>query len=176
MITTYPVIEEVLLAYRSVLGNDYHKYRNHVYRVFLNCLLLDANGDHAEKYAYAAAFHDIGIWTNQTIDYLEPSISQACSYLAAKEKNELIADITLMIYWHHKVKPYKGISETIVENFRRADWIDVSLGLLHFKTDKKEISKNRTAFPNLGFHWFLIKKIFSNFFRNPLHPLPMFRK
>lgn len=176
MITTNPVIEEVLLAYRSVLGNHYHKYRNHVYRVFLNCLLLDTDGNHTEKYAYAAAFHDIGIWTNQTIDYLEPSISQACSYLAAKEKNELIADITLMIYWHHKVKPYKGISETIVENFRRADWIDVSLGLLHFKTDKKEIAKNRRTFPNLGFHWFLIKKLVSNFFRNPLHPLPMFRR
>lgn len=35
----------------------------------------------AEKYAIAAVFHDIGIWTNHTLDYLDPSAGQAKAYL-----------------------------------------------------------------------------------------------
>jgi len=158
------------------MGYDFERYRNHVCRVFTNCLLIDSAKINVEKYAIAAVFHDIGIWTNHTFDYLDPSAEQAKAYLEKPGRQEWIEEITLMIYWHHKVTKYHGKHEELVESFRKADWIDVSLGLLSFGYDKQKINDTRKSLPNLGFHIFLIKGTVGNFFRHPLNPLPMFRK
>ncbi|MEI9947265.1 MAG: HD domain-containing protein [Chitinophagaceae bacterium] len=159
------IIEDILPRFKPAMGPDYDKYRNHVYRVFLNCLLIDSGENNEEKYAIAAVFHDIGIWTNHTFDYLDPSIEQAKIYLTQTNKTGWLDEISLMIYWHHKISKYKGTHGEIVENFRKADWIDVSLGWLTFKLDKQKIKETRRRFPNAGFHMFLIKqtiKIYSN--------------
>jgi len=71
------LVDDLLKPFETVIGKDYKRYRNHVYRVFRNCLLIDEQAINQEKYAIAAVFHDIGIWTNHTIDYLDPSIQQA---------------------------------------------------------------------------------------------------
>ena len=168
-------IEELLDRFKPVMADDYKKYKHHVYRVFLNCLLIDNDKNNEDKYAIAAVFHDIGIWTDHTIDYLEPSIEQLKTYLLQSGKYEWTEELSLMIYWHHKTKTYKGKFETTVESFRKADWIDVSLGTITYGIDRKKIKANRKLLPNEGFHWFLIKKIFKNFFRHPLKPLPMFK-
>jgi len=55
------IIESLLQNYKQVIGADYEKYRNYVYRVFLNCILIDTVKSNEEKYAIAAVFHDIGI-------------------------------------------------------------------------------------------------------------------
>jgi hypothetical protein len=170
------IIEDIMPKFKPVLGTDYDKYKNHVYRVFLNCLLIDGEKDNEEKYALAALFHDIGIWTNDTFDYLDPSIEQAKIYLTETNKTAWIDEICLMIYWHHKINKYQGAHEGIVETFRKADWIDVSLALLTFKFDKKKINETRRRFPNLGFHIFLIKETIKNLFKHPLNPLPIFKK
>ncbi|MFT3678821.1 MAG: HD domain-containing protein [Ferruginibacter sp.] len=170
------IIEDLLTGFRPVLGTDYNKYRNHVYRVFLNCILIDRLEANAEKYAIAAVFHDIGIWTDQTFDYLQPSIRQAEIYLTRINKAAWLDEISLMINWHHKISKYKGMHTETVENFRKADWIDVSLGLLSFDLDRKSINETRKKFPNAGFHLFLIKETVKNFFRHPLNPLPIFKK
>ncbi|QHV97756.1 HD domain-containing protein [Spirosoma endbachense] len=169
-------IDDILQKFKPIIGEDYEKYRNHVYRVFLNCLLIDNKKENEEKYAIATVFHDIGIWTNHTIDYLDPSVEQAKIYLAKMDKKDWINEISLMIYWHHKTTKYQGEFTETVENFRKADWIDVSLGLLTFGYDKQKIEANRKQLPNLGFHAFLIRATTKNFFRHPLNPLPMFRK
>lgn len=151
-------------------------YRNHVYRVYLNCLMIDPLNENRPKYAIAAVFHDIGIWTDQTFDYLAPSILQAKQYLAEIDKQEWFEEISLMIDWHHKISKYKGKNEALVENFRKADWIDVSLGLKTYGFDKSKIKQNLKSIPNLGFHWFLLKQSFRNLLKSPLNPLPMFKK
>jgi hypothetical protein len=169
-------IDDLLVKFKSLIGEDYGKYRNHVYRIFLNCLLIDSKKDNEEKYAIAAVFHDIGIWTNHNFDYLDPSIEQAKIYLLETGKQNWIDEITRMIYWHHKITKYHGDHEIITENFRKADWIDVSLGLLNFGVDKQRIKENKKALPNLGFHIFLVKGIIKDFLNHPLNPLPMFKK
>ncbi len=58
---------------------------------------------------------------------------------------------------------------------RKADWIDISLGLLTFG-QKENFSVARRKFPNLGFHLFLIKQTSKRFLKHPLSPLPMLRK
>ena len=170
------IIESLLQKFRSVIGPDYDKYKNHVYRVFLNCLLLDNEKNNEEKYAIAAVFHDIGIWTDHPINYLAPSIEQVRLYLTRAGKQEWTEDITNMINWHHKTTSYKGNHSLTVEIFRKADWVDVSLGVLSFGLDGKKLKANRRDFPNHGFHLFLIKQITKNFFRHPLNPFPMFKK
>ena len=169
------LIDEVLEKYRQVILDDYERYRNHVYRVFSNCLLLDPDVANHEKYAIAAAFHDIGIWTNQTFDYLQPSEHQAIVYLTALGRTEWIEEITSMIHWHHKFTSFQGKYQKTVESFRKSDWIDVSLGLITFGHEQN-FSVARRKFPNLGFHLFLIKQTSKRFFKHPLSPLPMLRK
>jgi hypothetical protein len=169
------LIDEVLEKYKAVILDDYERYRNHVYRVFTNCLLLDSDVTNHEKYAIAAALHDVGIWTNQTFDYLQPSEQQAILYLTEIGKTDWIEEITSMIHWHHKFTSFLGKHQKTVETFRKADWIDISLGLLTFG-QKENISVARRKFPNLGFHLFLIKQTSKRFFKHPLSPLPMLRK
>src|SRR6218665_2637999 len=171
----YPLIENLLQKFQSSIGSDYDRYRNHVYRVFLNCLLLDTDKNNDDKYAISAVFHDIGIWTNHTFDYLAPSIEQAKMYLAETNKQDSFEEIKLMIDNHHKISAYKHKYAKTVETFRQADWIDVSFGLLTFAADKQSIKINKHKFPTLGFHRFLIKATTKNFFKHPTNPLPMFK-
>lgn len=176
MESSHPIIEELLLRYQAALGNDFDKYRNHVYRVFFACLLMDADKGNQRKYAIAAVFHDIGIWTDHTFDYLYPSIEQVKAYLSETGNQNWTGEIAAMIYWHHKLSSYKGEHENTVEVFRKADWIDVSLGMLVFNVDKKAVRKIRRQFPNGGFHLFLVKKSLKNLLEHPLNPLPVFKK
>ena len=169
------VIEEVLEKYRHAILDDYDRYRNHIYRVFSNCLLLDSDVTNHQKYAIASAFHDIGIWTNHTFDYLQPSEHQAILYLTNIGKTEWVEEITSMIHWHHKFTSFQGKYQDSVNTFRKADWIDISLGLISFG-QKENIIAAKRKFPTLGFHLFLIKQTLKRFIKHPLSPLPMLRK
>jgi len=170
------IIEKVLEENSNFLKSDFAKYKNHVYRVYHLCLMIDRPTENADKYAIAAVFHDLGIWTNKTFDYLKPSINQASEYLNKIGKPEWKNEITCMIDMHHKLSRYSGQNEKTVETFRRADWIDVTRGIVNFKIDGKEIRELQMKFPTLGFHGFLLKQSLKNFLRHPLNPLPMFKK
>ena len=168
-------IEAILLENKDSLGKHFEMYKNHVYRVFHLCQKLDENPANIEKYAIAAAFHDIGIWTASTFDYLDPSIALASAYLAKNNNGESTEEISLMIDLHHKRSKYKGPYSS-VETFRRADWIDVTRGRMQFKLSKETITEVSKTFPNIGFHKFLVLQTLKQFFKSPLNPLPMFRK
>lgn len=175
MKTQDAIIEAVFDKYKHLIGKDFDRYKNHAYRVFLNCLLYDDTTANRQKYAIAAAFHDIGIWTAHTFDYLNPSVAAAESYLIESGKQEWLTEIAMMIQFHHKIKAYQGQYQQTVECFRKADWTDVSLGLLAFGQDGKKASQIRKTFPNCGFHLFLLRQAVANFLKHPLRPLPMFR-
>ncbi len=173
---TSVLIDQILSEYRSSLKEDFDKYRNHVYRVYKLCLLLDTNLEHRDRYAVAAVFHDLGIWVNNTFDYLEPSIMLANQWLVRENKANWSDEISLMIDMHHKVTRYSGSFETTVEVFRRADWVDLSFGMLSFGIAHAQLQLLMQVFPTRGFHRFLVRKTCRNFIRHPFKPLPMFRK
>lgn len=77
-----PVLDQILDTHAAELGVDFLAYRNHTYRVVNLCVAF-CSGDLAqlEKIATATAFHDMGIWTAGTFDYLQPSVSLSCDYL-----------------------------------------------------------------------------------------------
>ena len=171
-----PVIEQIIRKYKQRIGMDYYRYKNHVYRVYRNCLLIDNDKVNDEKYSIASVFHDIGIWTDNTFDYLDPSVREATLYLIEIKREDLTEEVTLMIQWHHKISSYKGKYETTVENFRKADWIDVTFGYISFGLDKQKIQEIRKKLPDIGFHAFLLRESLKNFIKHPLDPLPVFKR
>jgi hypothetical protein len=172
---SFGAVTQLLAPFAPVIGAYLEKYQNHVCRVVANCLAIDNSEKNRNKYIIAGVFHDIGIWTNQTIDYLAPSANIATRYLLDSTQEMLIPEIIAMIHWHHKTTSYNGEYSNTVNTFRKADWIDVSFGLLSFDSDPKVGRMYRKQFPNRGFHMFLLKQLARNFFRHPLSPLPMFR-
>jgi hypothetical protein len=174
LLTSIPIIEGVLDQYAPALGHDFIAYRNHVHRVVNLCVAVTPGSrDNLEKIAVAAVFHDLGIWTDHTWDYIAPSISLAREYLAAHSRADWIPEIEAMIVDHHKVTPSHANPQSLVESFRRADWIDVSCGLRRFGLPRTFISAVATTWPSAGFHRRLVQLTIDRFWKHPLTPLPM---
>ena len=176
MVERHPHIEDILKRHRSDLNLDYDKYRHHVYRVFNFSLLLceDENRDKdIDALAVAAAFHDIGIWTVGTMDYIGPSVALAKEYIKEKQLKVPAKKVEQIIANHHKVTSYKD--DAIVEAFRKADLIDLSLGIISHGISGKEISEIYDLFPGEWFHTFILGEIVKSAFRNPLNPLPILK-
>ncbi|UPT67471.1 MAG: hypothetical protein M0D57_01960 [Sphingobacteriales bacterium JAD_PAG50586_3] len=166
-------IDSVLSSHASVMGADMEKYRNHVYRVF-NFSLYFNKGEDADLLAIAAAFHDIGIWTDKTFDYLDPSIKLAVEYVNARPELYLSPEkLAQVIELHHKITRVK--LNTTAEHFRRGDIADLTFGLIRFGMPKALYKEAKAVFPIKGFHWKLVKLTLRQLTINPLKPLPMFR-
>jgi len=176
LITSLPTVEEVLEDHASELGHDLVGYRNHVYRIVNLCFAIVGNGPvELEKIAVAGVFHDLGIWTNNTFDYIAPSVAAAREHLAARGMADWIPEIEAMIADHDKVTPSRANPQSLVESFRRADWIDVSLGLRRFGLPRTFIAAVDATWPNAGFHRRLVQLTIDRFWKHPLTPLPMFK-
>src|SRR4029077_18895282 len=102
LLTCIPTVDDVLNDYATALGEDFSGYRNHVYRVVNLCVAI-AGPSELEKIAVAAVFHDLGIWTKGTFDYIAPSIALSHDYTAAHGRQDWTAEIEAMIANHHKI-------------------------------------------------------------------------
>jgi len=170
-------IETILQEYQTIIDRDYQGYLNHCKRVAACCLILsqDSREDTIRKIAIAVAFHDIGIWTSKTIDYLEPSVKVMLSYLTLHRLLDWQIEITLMITEHHKLTRTKCSEYPLVEYFRQADYADFSLGLLRSNISRSEFKKLTSQYPNSGFHKTLVCLGLKRFLQKPWSPLPMFK-
>jgi hypothetical protein len=173
LVTSLPTIDEVLHEHASQLGHDLVAYRNHTYRVVNLCAAIVEDRGDLEKIAVAAVFHDLGIWTNKTFDYIVPSVALAREYLAAQGRVAWTAAIEGMIVDHHKITPSRAPCDSLVEPFRRADWIDVTRGRRTFGLPRPLIRSVLAAWPSAGFHWRLVQLALERFRTHPLTPLPM---
>ena len=84
-----------------------------------------------------------------------------------------IPEIEAMIVDHHKVTLARADPQSLLESFRRADWIDVSRGLARFGLPRTSIAAVATTWPNAGFHRRLVQLTIDQFWKHPLNPLPM---
>ena len=171
-----PLLEEIFSPWKETIGSEYQGYRNHVYRMIHFCLALrECNEEEREKIIIAGAFHDIGIWIEDTVDYISPSIPPAMAYLKKRNLEAWSDEITLMISEHHKIRAYNDESYPLVEVFRQGDLVDFSLGLFKFGIDKRDIQAVKAKFPNADFHKNLAKRATRWFVKHPLNPAPMMK-
>lgn len=151
-------MEELLGRFETLIGRDFPGYRNHVYRTITYAMHFLENAEEQEQVVEVAfVYHDIGLWTDRALAYLEPSEALA---IADNEKFGWGLDPELLrgaIHWHHKIFPYRGPHQRIIEACRKADWIDASKGMLRKGMSKATIKEVEAAFPNLGFHDTLLR-------------------
>jgi len=170
------MVDALVDPWLKVIGRDFAGYRNHCRRVFiLACSLAGADGEQRRKIAIAAAYHDLGIWTDATFDYLEPSKRLARTYLESAGTTGWADEIEAMIEEHHKVTPWTCNPALLVESFRQADWIDVTLGARNFGLGRRYIHEIRRRYPNAGFHPALVRLTIERMTERPNDPLPMMR-
>ena len=170
------LIDEILTEWKDIIGKDYEGYKNHVYRM-VQCTfsLHNCINDDREKIIIAGCFHDLGLWTEKTVDYLPPSILLVREYLKESQREEWSTEIETMIDMHHKITPYKNKKYSLVEVFRRADLADFSLGLIKGGVPKQSIKELKAEFPNAGFHKMLLKEQGNWLLKHPLNPFPILK-
>jgi hypothetical protein len=174
LLTEVGALDAVLSRYTAVLAGDFEAYRNHAYRVANLCASQSSGALQAiEKIAIAAAFHDLGIWTARTFDYLEPSASLAGQYLVDAGRAGWAPEVTAAILEHHRVTTYRGAHEELVEPFRRADWMDVPGGLLASGLSRALFRATESRWPLAGFHRLLARLEWRQVRTHPWNPLPM---
>jgi hypothetical protein len=177
LITDIATLDRVLRAHAAGLGGDFVGYRNHAYRVANLCIALIPTGrDQMEKIAVAAAFHDLGIWTDGTFDYLGPSARLARAYLTEAGRPEWIAEVERTILEHHKLSASGADPSWLVEPFRKADWIDVTRGTFTFDLSNRTVGRILSTWPSAGFHRRLLQLAVTRLWTNPLTPLPMLKR
>lgn len=176
MIVGLPVVDSVLECHAGQIAADLPAYRNHVYRVvnLVDAIVPLGPADQPAVVA-AAVFHDIGLWTAATWDYLPPSIAAAAQWLQDNGLAGLAPRVHAMIENHHKLSPCPPGTDPRVEHFRRADWCDVSGGLRAGGIPRHRYREIRCLFPSHGFHARLLGLGLRHAWRSPLRPLPMLR-
>ena len=171
-----PLLEEILDKWKNELGKDYPGYRNHVYRMIHFCFALhNCDNEEREKITIAGCFHDLGIWTNGTVDYLPPSIALAKEYLKQRNLEKWITEIELMIDMHHKLRRFQDERYPLVEVFRKGDLVDFSLGSVKWGLPKTYVKSVKDQFPNAGFHKRLTQLAAGWFSKHPLSPPPFLK-
>ncbi|MEM7392339.1 MAG: phosphohydrolase [Verrucomicrobiota bacterium] len=154
--TERPRVEELLAPYRDQIGDDFQGYRNHVYRTTTYAMHF-LNGEHEQLVETAFVYHDIGLWTDHKLAYLEPSEAVA---LEDNEKHGWGLNPDALrgaIHWHHKILPYRAPHQEVIEACRKADWIDATQGRIRKGMSRSAIADVEATFPNGGFHATLLR-------------------
>lgn len=171
-----PLLEEIFSSWQHIIGTEYQGYRNHVYRMINFCLFLrECTEEEREKIIIAGAFHDIGIWIEDTVDYIPPSLPPAIEYLKNRNLEAWSEEIGLMISEHHKIQEYRDETYPLVEIFRCGDLVDFSFGMIKFGIPETYIKEVKAKFPNSNFHKNLGKRAVKWFFKHPFNPAPMMK-
>ena len=174
----HPLIDEILDPRRAIAhGQDaaFEGYRNHAHRI-LNFVraIASLSSDDEQKIAIAAAFHDLFAFDG--LDYLEPSIEEAATYLRETGREAWDREVALTIAFHHRVRPYRGDAAHLVEPFRRADWNDFTLGLVRGGIPRELRKAADAEFPVRDFVPKAVLKLAAGWLpRHPLRPAPPFR-
>lgn len=146
------VVESELALLAPCIGADLPGYRNHIYRVLTYALhFMGGDSRWRRPFAFALAYHDVGMWTDHELAYLDPSAARA---EAARRDHAPDLDGALihdLIVWHHKLTPFRGANAAAVNALRKADWVDASQGLLRKGLTRAQIAAVNAALPAHGF-------------------------
>lgn len=174
--TSIPLVEDILDEWKDKIGEEYAGYRNHVYRmIYFTQSFREFDDDDQKKIVIAGCFHDLGIWSDNTFDYLPPSIARAREYLVRNGLDRWVPEIEMMIGEHHKLRKYEDINHPTIEAFRKGDLVDCSLGIVKCGLPSAYVRSVKAQFPNAGFHKGLVKTAGRWICRHPLNPVPVLK-
>ncbi len=176
LLTHVPTLDALIDHHAEALGADRTAYRNHTYRVLNFCVALSTDdAESIEKIAVAVVFHDLGIWTHGTFDYLDPSEALARAHIDGTGHADWADEVGAMVREHHKITRYTQAPSALVEAFRKADWVDVTHGLIRCGLPRSFLREVFAAFPNAGFHKRLVQLATRRLLTHPWSPMPMMR-
>ena len=166
------LITQILHKFNANLGEEFNAYHNHAQRVYhyaVTLLLMREN----RKLAICAAFHDLDIWVNNHMDYLNHSAELARKYLSGNDFELLPEEVSFIIKQHHKLTKIKGNIEA--EAFLKADLIDFSAGKIPFNIPISLVQSIESQYPRHDFTKIILRKALKHACRHPLKPFPMIK-
>ena len=166
------LITQILHPHKAALGDHYQSYHHHCQRVYTYAHTLMLQRE-SKKLAIVAAFHDLGIWTQQTMDYLNPSVALMKSYIESKQLTLLPDELAYIIEHHHRIRKIKDHLEA--EAFRKADLIDFTAGWIRYNLPESIIRDTEKKWPRANFTSLVLKKVSRHAIRHPMKPLPMLK-
>lgn len=172
-ITESRQLEDVLTKFSRALGNHLPLYRGHCYRILNYMICLQKHQDNLRLLEVMVAFHDLGIWTHGTMDYLKPSFDLAVSYCKKEELDVSFNDLETAIMNHHKISTFRPTESA--EYLRRADLLDLSFGLIRGGVDRDLIRKVTKRWPYQNFQKMIFGKVFWYALENHWKPFPMMK-
>jgi len=157
VLTSSEALDAHLSSFRdSIPSSDYAGYRGHLLRVLSYTLHFLKGSPDVKNFRrlieIALVYHDVGLWTDKKLDYLQPSFDrflEAHESEFSKEEKQLVHDI---IIYHHKFTDFQGPHADIVNAVRKADWIDASMGLIRNGMSKDNVAKAFSKIPVNGFY------------------------
>ncbi|KAG7359592.1 hypothetical protein IV203_034690 [Nitzschia inconspicua] len=162
----YGPLDDELFSVAGSVGNDFTAYRNHCLRVltFTNYLLPDfvkeTIPNAMDLAATALAYHDVALWTDKKLNYLEPSKVRMDQALRGSsftpQELKIMEEIILE---HHKVTDFTALSEAenaLINAVRKADWADASFGVIRFGLPVSLLEAAYDEINEAGFHQILL--------------------
>jgi hypothetical protein len=169
--TEHIVLDTELAKFSVAMGEEMGAYRNHCLRV-LSFAVAHLGGvkmvspKSVDVMALALAYHDLGLWSDGALDYLEPSARQLEASTRDYSEDEDVFDVNdiatarAIITEHHKLTDYhshddKGINANLVNAIRKADWADFTIGIVRFGLPARFVESAYTKIPEANFHMIL---------------------
>ena len=165
-------IEQILAKYRNDLGDDFVPYKGHCYRVinYMKCMGMTSQEEHIST--VLVPFHDIGIWTHQTMDYLAVSAAVAREYIQREKMDIEDEIIDTFIRDHHKIS---SSPNGLAEKLRKADLIDLTWGRIRWGIPRGHVRQIKQHFPHQNFQKKVYAKVLRYACSHPLRPFPMLK-
>lgn len=158
----YPNLDDELFPLAASIGKDLGTYRNHCLRVltFTNYFLPESAKndlpDAMDLAATAIAYHRVGLWTDESVNYLESSkdkLEQALGDSFTAEELSIMREIILQ---QHKIKDFTSMSSeaanSLINAVRKASWADATMGLIRFDLPASLLETAYNELEGNGFH------------------------
>jgi len=184
------MLDGELKMVKEDIGADFEAYRNHCLRVltftqfFIPPSVFEVYPNAMNIVSMALAFHDVALWTDGALDYIDPSVAQMELHVRKEGiwDQEQIDIAKEIILWHHKVTPYNGGSSEaindIVNAVRKADWADASWGVIRWNLPAPLFEAAYQKIPEAGFHMILAgmgARLSPDSYLGQLAPLKIFK-
>ena len=163
--TKNSVLDHHLKLFANEIGDDYDAYRNHYLRVltFAKYHCGDRCGQREiDLMALALAYHDIGLWSDHQLSYLDPSAKQLHTHAndgSNRWTDEELVTANGIVMQHHKLTAWNGIEgdEILINSVRKGDWADATIGMIRYGLPPSLLGHAYTQLPEAGFHSILAR-------------------